>query len=347
MRASAQRFVRHIESHCGDEANQQAMQRGFAHFVGGACAKVRSDPQAYDRRDQNRPGRRPALPPIEIGGRNRRRQDRQDKAHQLRLTLRRLQGGKPHGDGEAAADADEARRKSGECADADERDPVNLRVADAGRFFRLFSAPENHQRIKRGEIENIGPLQEDGGDFRRRQRAADAARDETDRQQRRPAKRNAGALLPIAPDAGEAGWEYLRDQRDALRDMLFGAEQENGEYHQSPAGADAKQPGRHAADKADAGAGKEGAEKQCQTPLDAEPACASPSNIASTTATQESTEIASPHATCRTKPWNSATSERATASALRRRGSFSIRCARSTCPTIRARGISMPSTTRA
>ena len=45
----------------------------------------------------------------------------------------------------------------------------------------------------------------------------------------------------------------------------------------------------------------------------------SPDSIRSTTATQASTSIFSPQATCRTKPWNSAMKDRATASALRSR----------------------------
>jgi len=59
------------------------------------------------------------------------------------------------------------------------------------------------------------------------------------------------ALLPVLPDAGKAGGRDLRGERDAVRDVLLRAEQEDREDDQPSARTDAEQTRGEPADEAD------------------------------------------------------------------------------------------------
>src|ERR1700733_14043359 len=183
---------------------------------------------------------------------------------------------------------------------------------------------QDHHRDQRGQVRNIGPLQDRIRSLSCCQRSQDTADRETSAQQHQPCQWTPDAGLPIAPDPGNAGRRYLGNQRNALRDMLFHPKQQNREHDQPAAGAYAEKPRCDPADKADANAAEKITEHHSQAVSGrgeraGRSADTSPSSIWSTAMTQASISMLSPQQTWRTNPWNSAMSVLATASALTRR----------------------------
>ena len=216
-------------------------------------AEVGSCDQSHDDAGEDRPWGDPVLAPVDPGGRNRQRHGQQREAHHLRQPLRDLEpGAQSHGDRQSSADAKEAGREARDRANGDQSGGRNRRgrwrVAALGVAARR---PCDHERAERGQIEDIGPLQEDprrgDGDPRAR-RAAD---EEAQAEQDEPGERGAVTFPPIAADAGEAGREDLSDKRYALRRVLLGAEQENGKHDQAAPRADPEQPRGEAAGQSD------------------------------------------------------------------------------------------------
>ena len=58
------------------------------------------------------------------------------------------------------------------------------------------------------------------------------------------------AALTIVAHAGKTGRHHLRDQRDALGDVLVVAEDQHQQRHQNAAAGDAEEAGGYAADAA-------------------------------------------------------------------------------------------------
>jgi hypothetical protein len=82
-----------------------------------------------------------------------------------------------------------------------------------------------------------------------REQGADAAANrKSDREPDQPAKLHAMAAPAVVAHAGEAGGHHLRDQRDALRNVLVLAEHEDQQRHENSAAGDAQKSGRDAAD---------------------------------------------------------------------------------------------------
>lgn len=130
-----------------------------------------------------------------------------------------------------------------ECADCDKRVVRNGRrrgnVAVVGSAVRR---PRDHERPERGQIEDVGPLQEDprgrcGGFGARRSANQEAAAEQDE-----PRQRTAMTPLPIAPDAGKTCWEDLSDERNTLCGVLLDAEQQNRKHDEAAPGTDAEQP---------------------------------------------------------------------------------------------------------
>ncbi len=94
-----------------------------------------------------------------------------------------------------------------------------------------------------------------------RQQGADATSDgETDRQPDQPTQRHPMPAALIIANPGKAGRHHLRDQRDALGDMLVLAEQQHQQRNENAPAGDTEEAGGDTADPA----GEETAENLVQ-----------------------------------------------------------------------------------
>ena len=135
--------------------------------------------------------------------------------------------------------------------------PIAASAAHELRLFDFFGTvdllarwTQYHDGIKDHEIADKSPLQRAIRNMGREQ-GADAATDrKADREPDQPAQRHAMAALAVIAHAGEAGRHHLREQRDALRNVLVLAQNENQQWHQNSAAGDSQKAGRDAANAA-------------------------------------------------------------------------------------------------
>src|SRR4051794_5261720 len=101
-----------------------------------------------------------------------------------------------------------------------------------------------------GEVADKTPLQRAVGNMGGEQGADGAAGTEADREPDQRAGRNAMAAPTVIAQAGKAGRQHLRDERDALGDMLVLAEDQDQQGNQNAAAGDPQKARGQAADAA-------------------------------------------------------------------------------------------------
>ncbi len=145
--------------------------------------------------------------------------------------------------------------------------PMPRNPAVTWAFALFVGRARDHHHAERNEIDDVGPLQDHARRHRGRPRPEEAANQEGRPERHEPRQRRAVAPLPIAPDAREAGWGRLRDQRHALRKVLLGSEQQHREHDETASRAHAQKTGCHAADQSDGDAGKEPVQEHRANPF--------------------------------------------------------------------------------